>query len=40
MTTMNALMVEAIGKPIVLGERPIPSPGEGEVLVKVTVVGC
>ncbi|MCJ1467863.1 hypothetical protein MMC07_006488 [Pseudocyphellaria aurata] len=39
MAAMNALMVEEIGKPIVLRKRPIPSPGEGEILVKVTVVG-
>lgn len=37
---MNALMVEEIGKPIVLRKRPIPSPAEDEILVKVTVVGC
>lgn len=40
MATMNALVVEAIGKPVVLRQRPIPSPAEGEILVKVTVVGC
>lgn len=40
MATMDALMVEEIGKPIMLRKRPIPSPAEGEILVKVTVVGC
>jgi len=40
MATMNALMVEAVGRPIVLGKRPIPTPAKGEILIKVTVVGC
>ncbi|ERF73023.1 hypothetical protein EPUS_07117 [Endocarpon pusillum Z07020] len=39
MATMDALMVEAVGQPIVKGKRPIPTPSEGEILVKVTVVG-
>ena len=37
MTTMDALMVEETGKPVVLRKRPIPTPGEGEILIKVTV---
>ena len=37
MATMNALMVEEIGKPVVFRKRPIPTPGEGEILIKVTV---
>ena len=40
MATMNALAVEAVGKPIALIQRPIPTPTEGEILIKVTVVGC
>ncbi|KAL9585333.1 MAG: hypothetical protein Q9212_001592 [Teloschistes hypoglaucus] len=39
MATQNALLVETVGKPIVLGQRPIPTPGDGEILIKVTVVG-
>ncbi|KAL8926661.1 MAG: hypothetical protein Q9208_002735 [Pyrenodesmia sp. 3 TL-2023] len=36
---MDALMVETVGQPIIKGKRPIPTPSEGEVLIKVTVVG-
>ncbi|KAI9676064.1 MAG: hypothetical protein M1817_000807 [Caeruleum heppii] len=36
---MDALMVTEIGKPLVCGRREIPQPGEGEVQVKVQVVG-
>jgi hypothetical protein len=32
----KAVFVHEIGKPVRLGERPIPSPKVGEVLVKVT----
>jgi NADPH2:quinone reductase len=32
----KAIFVHEIGKPVRLGERPIPSPKVGEVLVKVT----
>jgi NADPH2:quinone reductase len=32
----KAVFVHEIGKPVRLGERPIPSPGVGEILVKVT----
>lgn len=39
MGTQRALMLEAIGQPIVLRERPIPTPEEGQILIKVTVVG-
>ncbi|KAI9776216.1 MAG: hypothetical protein M1839_000537 [Geoglossum umbratile] len=39
MAAMKALVVEAVGKPIALIERPVPVPEEGEVLIKVTVVG-
>ncbi len=40
MATMDALMVEAVGKPVIKGRRPIPIPSEGEILIKVTTVGC
>ena len=40
MANMNALAVEEVGKPIALIQRPVPTPNEGEVLIKVTVVGC
>lgn len=39
MATMDALMVEAVGKPVIKTKRPIPIPSEGEILIKVTVVG-
>lgn len=39
MATMDALMVETVGQPVVLRKRPIPEPGEGEIRIKVTVVG-
>jgi NADPH2:quinone reductase len=39
MAVQMSLMVEAVGKPIVLRERPVPTPEEGQILVKVTVVG-
>jgi NADPH2:quinone reductase len=32
----KALFVNEIGKPVSLGERTIPEPKEGEVLIKVT----
>ncbi|MCJ1402735.1 hypothetical protein MMC11_005956 [Xylographa trunciseda] len=39
MATQKAIVLEQIGAPLTLGERPIPTPGEGEVLIKVTVCG-
>ncbi|KAF2848076.1 GroES-like protein [Plenodomus tracheiphilus IPT5] len=39
MGSQKALMLEAIGQPIVLVERPIPTPEEGQILIKVTVIG-
>lgn len=39
MALQKSLMVEAVGKPIVLRERIVPAPERGQVLVKVTVVG-
>ena len=32
----KALIVKNIGKPIVLIDRAIPEPGEGQVLIKIT----
>ena len=37
--TMKALMVEAVGKPVVERQIPVPVPKKGEVRIKVTVVG-
>ncbi|KAH8728393.1 hypothetical protein GQ44DRAFT_824209 [Phaeosphaeriaceae sp. PMI808] len=39
MDVQKAVIVEKIGQPVVLRERPIPTPQEGEILVQVTVVG-
>lgn len=35
--TQDAIIVEEIGKPVVLRERPVPKPQKGEILVEVTV---
>ncbi|OCK88421.1 uncharacterized protein K441DRAFT_700581 [Cenococcum geophilum 1.58] len=37
--SQQALFVEAIGHPVVLGTWPIPEPRENEILVKVISVG-
>lgn len=37
---MDALMVETVGKPVVAGKRPVPTPKEGEIRLRTTVVGC
>ncbi|TVY82203.1 Dehydrogenase orsE [Lachnellula suecica] len=34
--TQNAIFVTEIGKPVMAGTREIPTPGPGEVLIKVT----
>jgi Zn-dependent alcohol dehydrogenase len=34
--TQKAIFVYEVGKPVRLGERQIPSPKAGELLVKVT----
>ncbi|SCV57104.1 related to alcohol dehydrogenase, zinc-containing [Fusarium fujikuroi] len=39
MSSMKALAVTNIGEPARLIERPIPTPGAGEVLLKVVAVG-
>jgi propanol-preferring alcohol dehydrogenase len=38
-TTMKAAVVRAFGEPVAIGEVPIPTPGRGEVLVKVVACG-
>jgi propanol-preferring alcohol dehydrogenase len=38
-THMQAAVVEAFGKPLVLRERPIPTPGAGQILVKTEACG-
>ena len=37
--TMQAAVVEAFGKPLVLKEIPIPTPGAGQILVKTEACG-
>ncbi len=37
--TMHAAIVESFGRPLVLQERPIPSPGPGQILVKTEACG-
>jgi hypothetical protein len=37
--TMKAAVVRAFGKPLTLEELPIPTPGPGEVLIKVAADG-
>lgn len=39
MSSQSALQVVEIGKPLIKVTRPIPIPGEGEVVVKVTSAG-
>jgi propanol-preferring alcohol dehydrogenase len=38
-TTMKAAVVRAFGKPLTIEEAPVPTPGPGEVLVKVLACG-
>ena len=37
--TMKAAVVREFGKPLTIEEVPIPTPGPGEVLVKVQACG-
>jgi hypothetical protein len=37
--TMKAAVVRQLGKPLVIEELPIPTPGHGEVLVKIRATG-
>ena len=39
MTYMKALVVQEIGKPLVLVDRDIPQPGKGQVQLEVSVGG-
>lgn len=34
--SQKALFVTEVGKPVTLGTRAIPTPGPGEILIKVT----
>lgn len=37
--SQKALLLEEVGKPLVVGDRPIPQPGKNQLLVKVLVAG-
>jgi len=37
--SQKALLLEEVGKPLALGHRAIPEPGENQLLVKVLVAG-
>ena len=37
--TMQAAVVRAFGRPLVIEERPIPTPGPGQVLIRVVASG-
>ncbi len=37
--TMKAAVVHQFGKPLKIEEVPIPTPGPGEVLVKIVATG-
>lgn len=39
MKTMQAAVVHEFGKPLIIEERPIPEPQEGEILVKIEACG-
>ena len=40
MATQEALIVQEVGKPLVLvRDRSVPEPGHGQVQIKVTVAG-
>jgi D-arabinose 1-dehydrogenase-like Zn-dependent alcohol dehydrogenase len=40
MATQKALLVQEIGKPLVIvHDRPTPEPGHGQLQIKVTVAG-
>jgi NADPH2:quinone reductase len=39
MSQQRALLLHEVGKPLTLGDRPIPQPGENQLLVKVLVAG-
>ena len=37
--SQKALLLRKVGTPLVLGDRPIPQPGQDQLLVKVLVAG-
>jgi NADPH:quinone reductase len=37
--SQKALSLEEVGKPLIVGHRTIPEPGENQLLVKVLVAG-
>jgi hypothetical protein len=37
--SQKALLLRKVGMPLVLGDRPIPQPGQNQLLVKVLVAG-
>ncbi len=37
--SQKALLLREVGTPLVLGNRPIPQPGQNQLLVKVLVAG-
>jgi propanol-preferring alcohol dehydrogenase len=37
--TMRAAVVKQLGAPLVIEEVPVPEPGPGEILVKVSACG-
>ncbi len=39
MSAMRMMVLEAPGRPLVLRERPVPEPADGEVLLKVSACG-
>ena len=39
MATMHAMVLDAPRTPLVMRERPVPAPGQGEILVEVAACG-
>src|SRR4029077_15060706 len=39
MSTMRAMVLDRPGTPLTLRERPVPQPGEGEILIEVAACG-
>jgi propanol-preferring alcohol dehydrogenase len=39
MAGMRAMVLERPGTPLVLRERPVPTPGAGEILVEIAACG-
>ncbi|KAK2666909.1 hypothetical protein RAB80_017330 [Fusarium oxysporum f. sp. vasinfectum] len=37
--SQKALLLDEVGKPLIVGDRPIPQPGKNQLLVKVLVAG-